>query len=229
MMLPVAAAEGFVYDQADQLTAEEIVQLEQLASEWSQDANTELVIVTTTGVTEGQLAEYLAAFKNEHNLGANYDGNVAMIGIAPDTRDVTVSSFGPNKDILSDSRLDWIRDDVTSYLTADDLVGGFSHFMERTATEIIEYEPYDGDVFFNKWWFHLLIAMSIALTIMWIWIYRAGGVITDTESHYIDNGQSRIVSQKDDFICTVVTQTTTSDSDSDSGSDSSYNSSSGKY
>lgn len=226
LLLPTVVGAS-VYDQAGELTAEEVTQLEQLADQWGAEANMDLAIVTVTGVAEGELDAYLKKFKEQNQIGAGYEGNAAVIGIAPDTRDLTLVSFGPNKDILSNSTLGDIRYDVQPYLSEDDLVGGFSLFLELASTEVIEYEPYDGDVFFNKWWFHLLIAVTIALIIMITWIAKVGGSVTEEESHYIDTGQSHIVREEDTFIRTVVTQT--EHSNSDSGNDSSYNSSSGKY
>ncbi|MBB6447426.1 TPM domain-containing protein [Bacillus benzoevorans] len=197
----------FIYDNAQLLTKEETTQLELLSSELSKERNTAFVIITLNGTEGKTIVQYMEDFYDEQALG--YDqphGNTALLIMDMQGRDVYLAGFKKAEQYLDSVRLEMIRNQITPDLSEGAYDKAFSSFIE-TAYDYMGYEPgVNPENIFFKWWFQLVLSITLAGVIVALMAYRSGGRVTVNGSTYIDKKQSAVISEYDQFVRETVTR-----------------------
>jgi uncharacterized protein len=122
-----------VFDNADILTSDEEIALNESAYEFSQNLNSYLVILTATGNT----AEGLRDFSDEFYRENFEDESVAMITIDMTARQVALDYYGELGETVSTGDADIIRNRLTPYLSSGDYAAAADIFLSDSA-ELIE-------------------------------------------------------------------------------------------
>lgn len=234
--LPVQAETNpsYVYDEAGLLTAQEVVELNQLAGKLGEERSTEFIIITLNGTGGKDIVKYVQDFYDEHAPG--YDqpyGNTAILAIDMLERDIYLAGFKKAETYLNDQRLDRIRDSITQDLSAGRYYEAFSDFITlahdymgrepevsppnrgepggypgvNPGSPYREYESeIDPDNLLFQWWFQLLVSVAVGAGVVGIMAYWSGGRVTVNANTYMDRGKSQVLNQHDNFVNRTVTR-----------------------
>jgi len=138
-----------VYDYADLLTAEEETELEQRYYLWGQEADTDIVLVTTEQMEGKSDKVYLEDFQDELYFSQDILAeNAALMLINMEDRVVTIQGYGDCEYWLNNDRIEYILDWVYEYLVDGDYYNAAVSFGEQTVYYMgqdkgvsTEYEP----------------------------------------------------------------------------------------
>ena len=138
-----------VYDYADLLTAEEEAELEQSYYLWGQEADTDIVLVTTEQMEGKSDKVYLEDFQDELYFSQDILAeNAALMLINMEDRVVTIQGYGDCEYWLNNDRIEYVLDWVYEYLVDGDYYNAAVSFGEQTVYYMgqdkgvsTEYEP----------------------------------------------------------------------------------------
>lgn len=112
---PVLAAQiGNVYDDADILTEEEIVELNGKLSAFSEESGWSIYAVTTDHAGGRTSRQYADDFFDAHSAGGE-DGAALLIDL--DNREITISTCGAVIRFMTDQRIERTLDDAFAYVS----------------------------------------------------------------------------------------------------------------
>lgn len=129
--LPVfAAGADPVADDADLLTASQEDTLTQLAEDFREQWDMDMVIVTADDVKGMESEEYADFYydSNGYGIGPGYDGILLLIDM--ENRVCAISTCGEAKEIFTDGDMDYILDEVIYYLSDGDYHEGAATFIQ---------------------------------------------------------------------------------------------------
>lgn len=219
----------YIFDDAQLLTDSEKTELESLAEELGEEAETALLILTLDGTNGKDIKRYVEDYYDEEAPG--YDqphGNTAILAIDMEQRDIYLAGFKKAEDALDNETLDNIREEITPALSDGDYLEAFSTFMHESAYYLVDdpanlendYDYSDIDearneyreennasgmpAFFFHWGFQLIASLVIAGIIVSIMVFQSGGKVTVDGNTYMDN--SKIINRQDRFIRKTVTK-----------------------
>lgn len=226
-----ATSKQKIYDYAELLRAEEVEELERLATAHSDDSEVDIIILTTNG-TDGRTIEgYTDNFYEQEGLGYNkQQGDTVILALDMGQRDVYVAGFDKGALYIDNSRAELIREEITPYLSEGYYFEAFTEFIELTKY-YLEIEPFDPDedhdepnqdqyyidtrehnyrsqeenIFFELW-FQLLVSVGVAGIAVGIMGYRSSGRKTTNARTYLDDGRSAVTARNDTFIRKTVTK-----------------------
>lgn len=213
LLIPITSLSSFaatdkqrVFDEAALLTDEEITEIEAMAKEYSEQRETDFVILTTDSSATAK--RYMQDFYDEQGLGYDSEhGNTAIITVNINNREVYLAGFGKAEKYLTDRRLDKVREKITDDLTDGEYLYAFKGFIKKS-DYYFDYEPnVNPDNVFYKTWFQFLLALVISVLIVGLMLYQEKSKITTTQNTYKDMKRSKVISQKDRFIRQHVTKT----------------------
>ena len=125
-----------VVDEADLLTADEEESLLGYVDEISENHQFDVVIVTLDSL-DGEDIQYYAADYYDYNgygMGDNFDG--AMFIMSMEEREWFILTTGYGIDVLTDSELDSIGEEMVSYLSSGEYAQAFQIFADEVQTEV---------------------------------------------------------------------------------------------
>lgn len=196
-----------IYDYANLLTPEEVEDLENLSNKYSNRREVDIIILTTNNTEGKYVVNYMQEFYEEKALG--YDkphGNVAILTLDMENRDVYVSGFYKGKEYLDDNRSDMVRRKISPSLSNGDYYGGFNSFIKTTYKYMgIKPGVDPNNILFNIW-FQLIVSLGIAGIVVGSMFYRSSGKMTINEGTYRDSSSSRVISRRDNYIRTSVSK-----------------------
>lgn len=207
-LLPtVSAAEQRIYDEANLLTNSEHEALEVEAEKYSKKRKTDFLIVTITEETADDIETYMKNLYANEQLGYNEPhGNVAMLGLDIDRRDLVILGFQKAKERLNAERSNIIRDDITADLSAGNYVTAFEDYLS-SASHYMRFKPgVDPNNVFYQTWTQLIIAVVIALAVVGLMLTRMKSGITTNAGTYRDDSRTRINRQQDRYLRKTVTR-----------------------
>jgi len=137
LMGSVEAHPPRVVDDADILTADEEADLQYLADEISERQQFDVVIVTINSLNGEDIQYYAADYYDYggYGMGENYDG--VMFLISMEEREWFILTTGYAIDVLNDSDIDTLGDEIVPYLSSGDYAEGFRIFAESCEEEVI--------------------------------------------------------------------------------------------
>jgi uncharacterized protein len=220
-----ATSKQKIYDFAELLTAEEVEQLESLATAYSDDTTVEIIILTTVGTDGRTIEDYTDNFYEEKGLGYNkQQGDTVILALDMDQRDVYVRGFDKGAAYINDYTAQIIREEITPYLRDGYYFEAFTEFIEQTRYYLGIEPEFDGgpnqdqyyidtrenyyrsqeeNIFFELW-FQLLVSAGVAGIAVGIMGYRSSGRKTTNARTYLDQGRSAVTARNDTFIRKTV-------------------------
>ncbi|ROR31713.1 uncharacterized protein EDD66_101331 [Mobilisporobacter senegalensis] len=215
-----------VYDNAGLLTSEELMSLESAALEIGEKYNTDIYILTDEDSDGKSRKVYMEDFADEKEVT---DSTIIFVNMESGNRGVEIQGYGTNKSLINSSRIEYILDDVTPYLSDEEYYQAFVTFLEEvdyylgidpskdTATHAPDnnyassdkyYEEENGaNSILSEFWVQLIIALVIGGIAVGIMAFNSGGRVTVNERTYLDANHSRVIAQRDDYIRTTTTKT----------------------
>lgn len=197
-----AADKQLIYDEAGLLTQEQTDSLNAMANEYGAERNTDIIIYTTLNKEDIDVQILTEDFYDKHAPG--YDkpyGNAVILTLDMENKDIYLAGFYKGLDYLNDSRLDQIRNKITSDLSYGNYALAFEKYI-KTVHEFMEHRP---GVFFNTW-FQLAVSLGIGALVVGTMAYRSGGRITVNRQTYEDASTSGILDRQDRYLRTTVTK-----------------------
>lgn len=187
-----AAGQNRVYDYAGLFTTAETQDLEESAAEYREKTNLDLVIVTIDDAEGKTSREYADDFYDYNGFGVGSDYSGALLLIDMDNRMAYLSTTGKAIEILTDSRIQEITDEVASYVGDGQYAKGAQVFLEKT------------DEFVNpNIAGRLLIALALAIlvgagSVAAVWYKYTHGHKAD--QYELDKNSSLALSQREDIF-----------------------------
>lgn len=199
-----SASKQFVYDRANVLTEEEIAELERLANKYREKRETDFIILITDDPDGKDVKEYMQDFYDDKY--SQSDGNVAILAMDLEERDVYVAGFYKAKKHLDNDRIDSLLEQITPDLTAGNYYEAFHSFM-NIVNRYMGFKPgIDPEWIFFKWWFQLIVSLGVGALIVKMMLRHTGGKITVNERTYRDTNRSRVLQRRDHYVRKSVTR-----------------------
>lgn len=213
MILPInvqaeSARPSRLIDDADLLGTYEEEELLQELDEISERLNFDVVIVTTNS-TDGKSAEAYADDYFDYNgygMGDNYDGALLLVNMG--NREWHISTTGYGITALSDNDLDYIGEEVASYLSYGDYAEAFETYAELVEEEVVDAR--DGETLeigevLVKIPIALLIGGLLAFIPVTVMKKKMDNVEMRSEaSDYVMRNRIAITEQRDMFLYRTV-------------------------
>ncbi len=220
-------------DDADLLTDSEEAELLAKLDEISERQQFDVVVVTTKSLDGKSSMAYADDYYdyNGYGFGENHDGCLLLICDAGGVgnRDWWISTTGYGITALTDAGIDYIGEEVVSYLKNDNWSGGFNKFAELVddfVTQAKEGKPYDvgnmplsAGAVLKGLGGSLVVALIIA-AIVCLKI-KSNYKPVKFQKHatdYLVQGSLMMTGSYDNFITSSVTQTRIESSSSGGGS-----------
>lgn len=187
-----AAEQSRVYDYAGLFTTEETQELEESIGEYREKTNLDLVVVTIDDAEGKTSREYADDFYDYNGFGVGSDHSGILLLIDMDNRMAYLSTTGRAIEILTDSRIQEITDEVASCVGDGEYARGAQVFLEKT------------DAFVNpNITGMLLIALALAMlvgagSVVGVWYKYTHGHKAD--QYELDKNSSLDLSQRDDIF-----------------------------
>ena len=217
-----------VYDDAGLLSSSELSDIEDMCTEYSEDAGIDVIILTHDDVNAGDPGKYIEDFVDR----TNYTNSVVLLIDMAD-RNVDLQGYGKAETYLHSGRLDNIREEITPYLKDADYVTAFETYIKESAAYMKDDTQlnYDHDYSYDKNGnyvgsgnssygkednaarniltnvvFQLIAALVIGGTVVGVMVYNSGGKMTAGGNTYIDGGHSGLIGRRDMYLRTTVTK-----------------------
>ncbi|BEV38769.1 TPM domain-containing protein [Bacillus stercoris] len=203
-----------VYDHAHLLSKTEIEKLESLSAELSAKRDTDFIIITTKSTNGEDIADYAGDFYDRYGKGST-----AILTIDMADREVFISGYQKAEKYLDNSRLNSIRNTISSDLSNENYFKAFEAYIQLSYKDMGIKPGINPDNIFFTWWFQLIAAIAVGGIAVSIMLYQAGGKVTVNGNTYMDQRTSDVIDQYDTYIRTTVTRERKPSNDKDSGSD----------
>jgi uncharacterized protein len=231
LSVTVFAQEGFLFDEADLLSAAEEATLEQKLAELSETYQAQ-ILVYTVATTEGGDAEWLLNhLYDSKNFGYGQARDGVLLLLCMDVREYRILSNGYASDAIGGYEIDAIGEAIVSDLSDGNYAAAFTEFADQTAYYLDGYRngfPFE----FGK---NLVIAVVVGLLVGLITALVLKGQLKSVSMQnqanvYVRDGSMQVNTRNDLFLYRDVTRTKKeSSSSSSSGSGSSRSTGGGKF
>lgn len=207
MALGESGSKERIYDFANLLSREEKAELEKISKKYSSKRETDFIILTISDPMGKDIVDYMEDFYDDKALG--YDkshGNVAILTIDMENRDVYLAGFYKAERYLDDYRLDIIRDKITPNLSKGNYYDAFYSFI-KTSYKYMGVRPgVNPENILFKSSFQLIVSLGIAGITVGTMSYNSGGRTTVSAGTYKDSNNSKIISRHDTYLRTNVSK-----------------------
>ncbi|WP_411344682.1 TPM domain-containing protein [Paenibacillus sp. WLX1005] len=214
----ITGTKTLVYDDANLLTTQQKQEITEMANQYGALRQTDFVVYTTNNDSNLDVVKLTEDLYDNKAFGYNQKyGSAAILTLDMRNRDIYLAGFGEAEQLLDDSRLDKIRDYITSDLSSGNYTTAFEKYIQRS----YEYMGYRAGVNPDNWlfkfWFQAALAILVGVIIVWIMAYRSGGRVTVDRATYEDASASSLLDHYDRYINTTVTKQKIEKSSSSSG------------
>jgi uncharacterized protein len=197
-----SAAESIqhIYDEAGLLSTDEINELEQMCTNYGEDAGFTIIIMTHNDPNSKDGEIYIEDFYDKMVYG---DSVILLVDLFH--RDVILEGYGLAEKNLNSKRGDVIIEKITPYLSEEEYASAFELYIKRSAAYM--KDDYTGpESILSNALFQLLSSLILGGIIVGIMVYNSGGKMTAGGNNYIDGGHSGLIGRRDDYIRTTVTR-----------------------
>ena len=159
----VSAQTPAVCDYAELLTSSQENQLDKTIQALSQDHSFQTVIVTVDSLDGKSPKSFAENFylQGGYGIGETKDGILLLL--AMNSRDWYIATHGQTRDIVTDSDIDGISEEIVPYLSDGDYYVAFESFLSLVEDEYQKEQ--------NQWVWNLLIALAIGAAIAGIALF----------------------------------------------------------
>ena len=219
LALGVSAQEGFLFDEADLLSASEEAALEQKLAQLSEIHQAQ-ILVYTAATTEGGNAElYLNNLYDTKGFGYGSARDGVLLLLCMDVREYRILSNGYAASAISSYEIDVIGDAIVSDLSDGYYADAFTEFADQVDYYLDGYRngfPFD----FGK---NLLIALIVGGLVGLITVFVLKGqlksVSMQNRAHvYVRPGSMQLTDSREFFLYREVRRVKKESSSSSSGS-----------
>ena len=218
---PYVDASEKIYDFANLFTDSEEKELYDLAQNYINTKNMDLVIVTINNNNKSNSMNYADDFYdyNDFGIGANYSGIILLIDM--DNRNVWISTSGDSIKLYTDSYINKMLDKIQSNLKSKNYFTGATNFIEMAIEK--EYNSSNFTASERKKITIICSIIGIIISILGSSIFC--GVksakhkpvkISTNANDYIDSSSFKVTKRDDKFVNTHTTRTARIDSSSGS-------------
>jgi uncharacterized protein len=230
-----ATSNQHVYDKANLLSTSELNDLEEMCTDYGDEAGIEIMILTHDDPDAVYAEDYIEEFEDALPVGDR-----VYILLDMQNRDVFMEGYGLAQTYIHSKRIAVIIDEITPSLSNGDYYDAFATYIERSAaymsddTELnydydysagtpqssnpnapnydetwpADYNSVDNTVenVLTNVWFQLFAAIAIGIIAVVIMAYNSGGKMTTGGNTYMESGNSGLIGRRDDYIRTQVTR-----------------------
>lgn len=211
MILPVQAAQlPRIVDNADLLTGQEEIELEEAAADFRDQYALDCVILTVDSLNGIPISVYADDYYDTmgYGVGSDYSGFILVVSMAE--RELYISTCGEAINRLSDAELDKIIDGTSQKLGEGEYAEAFSVFL-GLATLNIDFDNYaagPADEPSVNWFLSLLIGIvAAAISVL---VMRSKMNTARAQSNaisYVKDGSYSLNIHRDMFLYRQVTKT----------------------
>ena len=212
-----AAETKNIKDYLNYLSEPKVQQLQGSIDEIANKYNLDTVIVITDN-TEGKTSmEYADDFYDYNNYGFDSEKSGILLLVNMDAREIWISTTGKAINIFSDTRIDTMINEITSYLSDGDYEGASRKFLERvdyygtkgvvTDDEDLSIEENSTPPSFSSRLKEKIIspatyaiALIISLLITLVVTLRSKRNVTVNNRTYEDKGSFSLTNKQDIFV-----------------------------
>ncbi|AIY04608.1 hypothetical protein Plano_0643 [Planococcus sp. PAMC 21323] len=197
-MTVFAAADQHIYDDANLLSKAEIVELEAVATEYSQKQDVDFLFLTSADEQSTDIITYMSDFFDDWAVENNQE-NAVLLTMNIATRDVYLAGFGTAETTLDNKRVDLVLDRIISEMQNGDYADAFRETV-TTSSRYMEFKPgVNPENIFLKTWFQVGIALLLGGAVVSFMLYNSAGRVTTTASTYFDGNNTRVTETRDQF------------------------------
>lgn len=225
-----------VYDYYGLFTQEEVAGLEEIAEEYGEDGQVDIVMITEDSLGGKSRKDYLGDFYDANGFGYSESFGTAvliLVNMDPNDRGVEIQGYGDAQYYIHNDRIEYMLDGIVPLLTNGEYFEAMEEFAKQSAYYMKEEKgvntspsvgaegsgnyygeaSYDGpsnyygeESIFENIFLQLGISAVIGAVVVGIMAYGSGGRVTVNNRTYMDGKNSRIVGSRDDYIRTVTTR-----------------------
>lgn len=217
-----------VYDYADVLTSNEEQELKELANEYIDKYDMDMVMVTVKYHNKSTTKIYAQDFYdyNGFGIGSTYDGILFVIDFTFGYRDIYMLTTGNSIIMYDDARINNILDSVAN-VSDSNYYNWFKTFVNKSNYYASLGKPSSnshvhldskGDPYVIPWGWIIIISLIIPTVVLIIFINKNKMIKKSTNANlYIKDGSVNITTKNDKFITTHTTSYRINTSSSSSG------------
>lgn len=230
LLTPKVDEKEKIYDFADLFSDSEEGYLFESVSNYIEDYNMDMVIVTISSNNKRNAKAYAEDFYdyNYFGIGSKYDGIIFLIDM--DTREMWISTTGEAMLVYDDARIDNILDKSYVYISDEYYYKAAKSFVTVSAQYASQglsssaddyYVDENGDLIREKnvnWGITVVGSIIIASVAVYIFISKHKGIKLATMANdYLDKSSTVVGNKVDSFLTTHTSRTYIGSNSSSSG------------
>lgn len=217
-----------VYDYANILTIEEENKLKELANDYINKYNMDMVLVSVKHHSKSNTEAYAQDFYDYNNfgIGSTHDGILFVIDFTFGYRDIFMVTTGNSIIIYDDYRIDNILDSIAD-ISDSGYYEWYKTFINKSSYYASQGKPSsnnnvyldsDGDPYEINWPFIIITSLIIPTVIIIILINKNKMVKKSTHANeYIIKDSIKITNRSDNFLTTHTTSVRINETSSSGG------------
>ncbi len=196
----------YIYDDAQLLNKDELVQLESVAAKYSLKREADILILTTDDPTK-DVKTFTQDFYDSNALGENqFGGNAIILTINQAERELYIATFYQADRYIDADRQERIREKITPLFTGGNYFTAFESFL-NTSYKYMGMKPgMNPDNLLFQTTFQLIASFSVALIVVGLMVYQSGGKVTVTANTYRNENTSKVLNKTDQYVRTTVSK-----------------------
>ncbi|MFD2115869.1 TPM domain-containing protein [Paenibacillus yanchengensis] len=201
------ASKRYIYDQASILSKEEYISLKTLMQDVSIKHQTDVMIVTNSGIANTDTQYMTEQFYDD--FGPGYEGkhgSTAILYVDITARSIYLAGYGQAKETLNDKRLDKINVEISRYFAEGKYYEGMYRYVELADQFMAVPSGVSPDNWLFNRWFQLGLAIIIGIIVVAILGYRPGQKLKVTFRTYEDKKTSQVIASQDQYLHSTVTK-----------------------
>jgi uncharacterized protein len=184
-----------IYDNAGLLSTSEADYLDEMCTEYGNDAGIDIIILTHNDSNAVYAERYIENFYDNMLYG---DSVILLVDMY--NREVFIEGYGTAESKINSSRIDDILDKITPHISDEEYKTAFEKYIKLSA-KYMNLKP-----IYLRAWFQFIIAIAVGAITVAIMAYNSGGKMTVGSNTYMDPNHSGLIGRRDDYIRTQVTR-----------------------
>lgn len=197
----------YIYDTAGLLSSSQESKLEDSIAKLQDKYHVDVLILTVDDTLSSNASRFIEDFIDEgcEKGYFNEDNVILFISTKTGDRRVEIQGYGRMEDIISNSRVDTILDDIQPLLSDNKFDKAVEEYVEHV-TFYLKHpnSSLSKDNIFFQLWFQILLSLGIGGIAVGIMSYHSSGRITTNSRTYIDSSSSRLVGSRDIYLRTTT-------------------------
>lgn len=197
----------YIYDTAGLLSSSQESRLEDSIAKLQDKYQVDVLILTVKESLSVNPTRFIQDFIDEGcDKGFfNEDNVILFINTKQEEHWVEIQGYGKMEDLISNSRVDTILDDIQPLLSDNEFDKAVDEYVEHV-TFYLKHpnSSLSKDNIFFQLWFQILLSLGIGGIAVGIMSYHSSGRITTNSRTYMDSSNSRLVGRRDIYLRTTT-------------------------